>query len=274
MAENLTKLLRTFRRQMVALRFLRWMAVVLLAAAMVALPKAGIMPAWSILLIGLGLLVPAGLLIVHSFRLAREIQAGGVLLSIGKLDDAAAWLKRGLSRFALSGRAKIMAAQLLASLLQRRGEHEDAVTVCREVLRQPLRRLQYVWVNTRLMLADSLLILGHLQEACETLRPIHGVPIPLEARLRLLPIQLRYELTAGDAGSAASELPEKVRLAELMDSSSAALTHALLAEACRRLDRSAERDFLAARANLYHDLGPLASQQPLIEPIAAAGWKR
>ena len=273
MKADLTSLLRTFRRQMAILRVLRTGGIVLFIISLVALPDLRLVHAQAVLAIGLGLLVLAGLLAANSIRLAREVQAGGVLISIGKLDDAEVWLRRGLTQFAISRRAKIMAAQMLASLLVYRRQYEDTVAVCRELLRQPIRRIHHIWIDTRLMLADSLLALGRLAEAHEAMLPLFGVPLSLEARMQLLPIQLRYELAAGHAASAASALQQKVRIAELMDSPSACLTHALLAEACRRQNLTDQQSFLAERARLYHDLEPLARLHPIIEPIAAGAEK-
>jgi hypothetical protein len=268
MAEDLTRVLGTFRRQMVLLRALRFAAITLLVLGVVVLPRMEAIPTQAMLAILLGVLIVVGLLGVHSVRLAREVQAGGVLISIGKLDDAEVWLRRGMTQFGLSGRAKIMAARLLASLLHERGAHEEVIAVCRALLGQPLKRLWEVGVEIRLMLADSLLLLGRLGEAHEALMPVYGSPLSLEAQVRLLPIQLRYELAAGQAAGSVSALREKVRIATLMDSPRAALTHALLAEACRQRNMPAERDFLAERARLYHDLEPLAQQYPVIAPIA------
>jgi hypothetical protein len=273
MAEDLTRVLGTFRRQMLLLRGLRFGAIALLVLGVMVVPQIEAMPTQAMLAILLGVLIVVGLLAIHSVHVAREVQAGGVLVSIGKLDDAEVWLRRGMTRFGLSGRAKIMAARLLASLLHERGAHEEVIEVCRALLSQPLKRLLEVGVEARLMLADSLLLLGRLGEAHEALMPVYGSSLSLETQVRLLPIQLRYELAAGQVESSVSALREKVRIATLMDSPRAALTHALLAEACRQRNMPAQRNFLAERARLYHDLAPLAQQYPVIAPIASGGDK-
>jgi len=86
--------------------------------------------------------------------------------------------------------------------------------------------------------------------------------------MKLLPIQLRYELAADYPAAAAQSLPEKLQIAELLDSPRAALVHALLAEACRRNHMPAQQAFLAERAWLYHDLDQLAPRYPVIALIA------
>jgi len=263
--------LATFRRQMVTLRVVRLLVVVCFVALFASLSalESPIDKRLSFIAL-LTLLVGWVLVILRSIRLTREIQTGSVLMAIGKLDDAEVWLKRGMTCFSLSRRTKLMAGEVLASLFLRRGAHGEVIAICRELLRYPLKRLHHMWVNTRLMLADSLLMLDRLAEAYEAILGVYDVPLSLEARMKLLPIQLRYELAAGHAASSVSSLPEKLRIAELMDSEGAALVHALLAEACRRQAMPAQHAFLAERPRLYHHLDKLADRVPAITPIAAA----
>jgi len=213
------------------------------------------------------------LFLVHLIRVTREVQAGGVLLTTGQLDDAEVWLRRGIERFSLSGHAKILACQQLASLFFRRSAYQEVVTICQELLRHRIRRVRKVWINTRLMLADSLLMLDRTSEAYAAMRPVYDVPLSLADRMKLLPIQLRYELAADHAASAVQALAEKVRIAELLDAPRAALVHALLAEACRREAMPGQRDFLAERARLYFDLDQLVQRYAVIAPIAGEGQR-
>ena len=266
----LTTTLTTFRRQMTILRVTRLAAVVLFVAAAVGISALGSPTDKRLSFIALiALLTGWVMVILRSIRLTREIQTGSVLMSIGKLDDAEVWLRRGMTGFSLSTRAKLVAGELLAALFLRRGAYGEVVAICRELLRHPLKRVRHVWINARLMLADSLLMLDRLAEAHEAILPVYDVPLPLEARMKLLPIQLRYELAAGHPESSVSALPEKLQIAELLDSESAALVHALLAEACRRQAMPVQHAFLAERARLYHDLDKLTDRVPAIAPIAA-----
>ena len=269
MTDDLARLLRRFSRQMALLRVLYWATMTLVFVAVLGITSANRVTSGQLALLAIGLPLAVVAAAAVSIGLTRQVQTAAVLMNLGKLDDAEVWLKETLTRFSLSRRAKVMAAQLLASLMMCRGRYEDAVAVCRTLLRQPLSRLRHVWVEARLMLTDALLVLGRLGEAHEALTPVYGVPLSLETRMKLLPIQLRYELAAGHAASATAALREKVKIAQLMDSPNAALTHALLAEACSRENRTAERDYLAERARLYADLQPLAERHPLIAPIAS-----
>ncbi len=269
MTDDLAILLRRFSRQMLMLRVLYWLMMVVVFVLVIGVSGADRVTTGHLILVAIGLPIVIVAAASISLSLTRQVQAAAILMNLGKLDDAEVWIKRTLTGFSLSRRAKVTAAQLLASLMMLRGRHEAVVAICRALLHQPLNRLRHVWVEARLLLADALLLLGRLGEAHEALIPVYGVPLSLGVRMKLLPIQLRYELAAGHSGSAVAALPEKVRIAELMDSTNAALTHALLAEACRRENRVAEQDYLAERARLYGDLPPLAERHPVISPIAA-----
>ena len=112
-------------------------------------------------------------------------------------------------------------------------------------------------------------MLDRRDEAYEAMRPVYDVPLSLLDRMKLLPVQLRYELAANHTASAVRELGEKIKVAELLDAPGAALVHALLAEACDRQAMGRQRDFLTARAWLYHDLTDLADRYELIAPLTA-----
>jgi tetratricopeptide (TPR) repeat protein len=266
---SIDELLRAFRRNLrisMILRVVVGCFFVAISLWALTLPASTGRPVLGMLLVGMLILWAA--LMVRSVRLAREIQTGNVLIAYGRLDDAEARLERMLGRFSLSERAQSMLFQQLAWLLFRRERFAEVVEICRELLRHRVGRIQGLGFHIRLMLADSLLLLGQVEEAYAAFRPVYDAPLTLAERMKLLPVQLRYELAAGHAGAAASGLAEKVRVAELLESPRAALVHALLAEACRRESMPAQQAFLAERARLYHDLEPLAEKYPIIRPVA------
>jgi hypothetical protein len=267
---ELEALLQKFRRQIKLIRVLRVAMLVATVAAVLwaaQLPR----PENKRLIFGifLGTLMVWGLSLMNAARLARCVRTAGALLSIGQLDDAEVWLRRVIERFSLSVRTKILACQQIASLFFRQDAHEQVVTICGELLKQHLTGLRHIWVNTRLMMADSLLMLNRISDAYDAVRPVYDAPLSLSDRMKLLPIQLRYELAADHAAAAVQGIPEKLQIAELMDAPRAALVHALLAEACRRSHLPEQQAFLSERAWLYHDLDQLATRYPLIAPIAA-----
>ncbi|MBI4579517.1 MAG: hypothetical protein HY718_07445 [Planctomycetes bacterium] len=262
-------LLRRFHQHIRLIRLARGLllggtAVAVFWAASLAQPESKRM----IFMVFMGTLVIWVLAMVSAARLARCVRTAATLVSIGQLDDAEVWLRRVLEGFSLSARAKILACQQFASLLFRRDAHAQVVQICTELLKERLSGLQQIWVTTRVMLADSLLMLDRVPDAYDAIRPIYDVPLSLADRMKLLPVQLRYELAADHAAAAAQGLPDKLRIAELLDSARAALVHALLAEACRRCNMPRQQAFLAERARLYHDLDQLAARYPVIAPIA------
>lgn len=267
-ADRLETLLRRFRRQLAKVRAIR-VGVVLLLIAVFSwtwwLPEP--IDRSTVFVVLAGVLLAWVALAVSSVRLTQAMQTGRILLRTGQLDDAEVWLRRAMTGLSLSVNTQLVAGQQLALLFFRRGSHLQVVAICRELLRQNLKRLRHAWVSARLMLADSLLILDRIDEAYEAMRPVYDVELSLADRMKLLPIQLRYELASDHSASASAALAEKVQIAELLDSPQAGLVHALLAEACRRQAMPAQHAFLAERARLYWDLDQLAERYAVIAPI-------
>jgi hypothetical protein len=263
-------LLHTFHRQVQAGRVARGaalaLAVGLIGWSGLSAGGDGRRASLLVLMAGMGVWLA---FVMDAVRLARQVQAGSVLIATGQLERAETWLTGLMERFTFSVRVKLLAAQQLASLYFRKGSHAEVVAICRELLHYRLGGLQGVAMNVRLMLADSLLTLERASEAYEALRPIYESPLSLSDQLRLLPVQLRYELATGHSAASVQGLPEKVRVAELMDPDRAGLAHALLAEACRRESLATQQAFLAERARLYADLAPMAAKYPVIAVVAA-----
>lgn len=267
---NVASVLRVFRRHMMWLKLLRWMGLAAIVAGVFGALGLTHPQHRSLCITLLGaLMVGWMLLILRSVRLTREIRAGSLLLGLGRLDDAEVWLRRAITTFSLFKPSKLVAGEMWALLLMQRGRYEDVIDVCREMLRHRLRRMHAVWVNTRLLLADSLLLLGRVGEARQAILPLSLEPLTLEGRMKLLPTQLRCELSSGESAASVAGLAEKVRVAELMESPRAALVHALLAEACRQQGMHCEHSFLAERAQLYHDLAAMADPIPGTAQIPA-----
>lgn len=268
---SLLQTLTAFRRQLTLIRVIRvGIVVAFLVAILLASGLEGTAGRRAIFLLAMAAMACWLWLAFTSVRVTRSVQATAILIATGQLDRAESWLRSIITRFSLSAHAKLLACHQLATLLLRREAYEDVVTVCRELLRAGVGGLQAAATQTRLMLADSLLMLGRPAEAYDALRPIYDQPLSLADRMKLLPIQLRYELAANHSGSAVRDLREKVRIAALLEPERAALAHALLAEACRREGMEPQRDFLARRAELYGDMVELARKYPVLGPPPAA----
>jgi len=269
-AAALESVLRTFRRQLAVARAVRFSVVIATAATFtwaVAMPESA--SQWVLGLM-VGVVVAMWLnMLIGAARVTRDLQAGSALLATGQLDEAEYWLKRAVTRFSLTAHTKLLAGVELATVLFRRDRYVDVVSVCREVLRHRVSRLRNVWIGARILLADSLLQIDEINAAYEAMRPVYDTRLTLTDRMKLLPVQLRYELAADHSSVSVNALAEKVQIAELLDASQAALVHALLAEACRRESMPVQQAFLVNRAKLYHDLEPLAERYAVIAPITA-----
>lgn len=267
---ELEALLRTFRRQVALATGVRIALIVLLGAGLLwsmQLPQeSGRRAILAVLGIGLMLVLLAA---VGTLRLTRDVQAGNMLMSRGRPEEAAVWLRRALRRFSFSTQGKFIAAQQMGMVLLRQDAYSQVVRLCREMLKHRLTRWRSVWFAVRLMLADSLLMLHREAEAYDALQPVFSAPMSLLERMRILPVQLRYELASDNTAAAVSDLEEKTRIAELLDAPRAALVHALLAEACDRESMPEARDYFLQRAWLYHDLNKLARRYDLLAPVAA-----
>ena len=265
---TLDAVLRTFRRQLAVAKVVRVGVVIATAltfAWVIVMPESA--SRWALgLMVGIAVVMWFNMLI-STARVTRDLQSGSALLATGQLDEAEYWLKRAVTRFSLTAHAKLLASVELATVLFRRDRHVDVVSLCREVLRHRVSRLRNVWIAARILLADSLLQIDEIHAAYEAMRPVYDTQLSLSDRMKLLPIQLRYELAANHSSASVNSLAEKVQIAELLDASQAALVHALLAEACRRESMPVQQAFLVNRAKLYHDLEPLAEKHAVIAPI-------
>jgi len=270
MSPPIRHILTAFRRQMVLVRLFQVGALACFALGMAGLIILSAELTRRAIFVGLLLLVLCWIwLTLRSVRVMRQVRAGGMLLSIGRVEDAETWLRNGMNTFSLSPADKLMAGHLFGLALARRGAHDEVIELCRTLLRQRPARHGRLGIEIRLLLADSLLRLGRLDETGQVLRHLEDTPLPLELRMKHLPITLRYYLETDEPQQITGSLKEKLRIAELLDAPQAALAHALLAEACRRTGMARQQAFLGARAAVYHDLQPLAEAWPLIAPIAA-----
>jgi hypothetical protein len=263
-------LLRVFRRNLTVIQLLRaaWLGVFVLGLLWAAVTPGGVSRP-ALLFVAMAVVAAWLSIVSRSVWLLREVQASNWLMAYGRLDDAEVRLGRTLAKFSLSARGQFMLLQQLAGLLFRRDRYAEVVAICKELLRPRVAQFRGHLFNTRVLLADSLLLLDRVDEAYAAMRPVYNGSLTLAERMKLLPVQLRYELAAGHAAAAVGGMADKVKVAELMDSPRAGLVHALLAEACRRQALPVQESYLAERARLYCDLGLLAERYPVIKGIAA-----
>ncbi len=272
---KIDELLGLFRRRLFFADVIRALLVLsLLAAFATAGPLAvpGVSQATSVWL--MLVLVSWLLLFFASLRSARSARVVAALLAVRRFEDAERELERVLRSVSVFRSTLLAAARQWGALLRARGNHAGAAQVFRAVVEAVGRRRRFsaLETTTRILWADCELSLGNLAGAYEAFHPVFGTPLNLSERLLLLPIGLRYDLAAGHAAHAVTDLADKVRHAELLESPEAAWVHMMLAEACRRAGMERQADFLQRRAALYHDTNDLPTTldavvgEPLPEP--------
>jgi hypothetical protein len=254
-----------FRRQMQAAGLLRWCLMVALVVAIVAYCLTErLAQVW--IAGGLALLVAVWtVLVVRAVGQVRRARRSSLLLQEGRVEEARRGLLGVLNSLTPLRSITVLACHYLAVASHLSRKYAEAAAICRELLAHRLGPTKSVGTATRFILADSLLMLGEVDEALPVVQAIDTGNLSLNDRLTFLPIELHCQLAADQGTTAAQALPEKVRLAELLEPPTAALTHAFLAEACRRTNQGRQRDFLLRRAALLADLEPLVSRyQPVL----------
>ena len=257
-----------FRRQMRAAAVQRWvlgttLVVGLIACHFVGTPTRG----WVVA----GLAGVAGLWIALALRGVKQVHAtrtSSALLAAGRIADARQALVATLNRMTPLSSVKILACHYLAVAAHLSRSYAEAAAICRELLSHRLGQMKNIAAATRLILADALLMLDESNAAAAAIQAIDPNALSLTERLTLLPIELRCQLATGRAERAVESLPEKVRLAELLDTTNAALTHMLLAEACRRMELADKQRYLLERAALLAELNPIVARfKPLLAEL-------
>lgn len=264
---ELEGLLRRFRRHASVLRVLRGIMIATMAVLFINMLLPGQSPNAF-----LAMLAALSLYVIVTVRGARTLQRLEALAGEVEGEAGPAVVRELISiagRFTLSMRAKLMAGYHLAGALRGPRDLPKRAMVCRELLRLPWpAALAEARLRTRLQLVELLLTEGRSAESYEHLKPACDQARSLSDRAMILGLQLRYELATDNEASAITGLADKVRVAETLEPPRAGLTHALLAEACRRRGLAEETAFLARRAKLYTDLNALAEMFPVIKPIA------
>lgn len=256
---------RQFRRD----RTVRWGVLILVVLLVIAGPA--IRPLW--LLGAVAVVAVAGLVHlaqVSSRGLSWLNQASQRLDS--DLEQAEALVARGLEGWPLPGSLRLLLYHRLAVIRLRQGRWTETAAICQSLLEQkPIRtgRLALpAWatisglndpvmaslrVSLWLMLAESCLNLGDLRGAYQALTELHRLRLSLPENLQRLAVQSRYELAAGYPRQALANLPEKIRLAELMPAPVCAQVHAWWMQAAEQAGEKELAVWLRRRLEL---LGP------------------
>jgi len=252
--EALTQLLARFRRQMLVARILRALLGGSILGGIVAVALVDDAARRWVVLAMIAVAALWTFLALRGLRAIRRAQAGSSLLAAGRIDEACQLLADALGGLTPLHGAEILACHQLARAARAAHRYKEGAAICRVLLAQPARTFRSIAAATRLILADCLLGLDDLQAAATVIDAVDQDQLSLADRLTLLPVELRYQLAVEHDAEVVQALPEKVRLAELLDGPEACLAHALLAEGCRRMNLTRQKDFLMRRASLLADL--------------------
>ncbi|MHC4067401.1 MAG: hypothetical protein ACYSUI_23255 [Planctomycetota bacterium] len=256
----LSEFLAHFRRQMRAANLLRLVLGAGLLAGLVVFYRADHATRRWILV---ALAAVAGLWIALALRglqAVKRTRIGAALLAAGRVEEGCQVLGEALSRFTPLRSAKILACHQLAVAAHLAHCYREAVAICRELLAYRLGAMRNLAAPTRLILADSLLLLDDVQAADPVIEALESVELSLADQLTFLPVELRFQLAVGRHAQVVNSLPEKVGLADLLDSTSACLVHTLLAEGCRRMHLASQQAYLLRRAALLADVEPIVAR--------------
>ncbi len=210
---------------------------------------------------------------IFSVRQARASQQASAYVASGRLDLAEEQLKGILRQFSFFRQGKLLACHNLAVIAHGRKDYRAAAELCGGIVSLRTGPPRAIGRTCRILLADCRLLLGDAAAAVEAIKPfsLRGGDLNLVEQLLLLPVELRCQIASKAYPEAVDDLAWKVRRAELLDSPKAALTHALLATACREVGEAGKADYLLRRANLYHDLSDLDDAAGLLPESASRG---
>jgi len=261
-------ILKSLRRQLWIARLTRGLLLVIIALGVVAASIESDASRqrerlWTAAMFaGLGWVM----LTASSARQIRATNQASVYMSTGRLDHAEDELRKALQLFSLYKRPKMLVCHNLAVIAHGRKDYSAAAELCDGLLAIGAGLSRGVGRICRILLADCRLFLGDTVAAVRAIDPlrISRSTLSLSEQQLLLPIELRCQIANGEFDRAIDDLPRKLKIGELLDAPRAALVHALLARACRKMGRGATADFLDRRAALYHDLAPLREQYSVL----------
>jgi len=267
------RLIQTLRRQFLLASLTRSILLVIIALSFVfgalwradAAYRAELM--WSISSVAA---IAWVVLTFYSVRQVRAAHQASGFIASGRLDLAEDKLKSTIRQFSLYRNAKLLACHHLAVVAHGRKSYQAAAELCDGMISLPGSPPMATLRTCRILLADCRLLLGDVVAARQAIAPLklRGPELNLAEQLLLLPIELRCQITAEQYDEAAESLAWKVKRAELLDSPTAGLVHALLAIAADHTDQLQIAAFLRRRADLYHGLAELAAEHDFLRDLA------
>ena len=124
-------------------------------------------------------------------------------------------------------------------------------------------------VRSRLVLADSVVMLGDLGGAYEQLQWLHAADLTEADRFALVPTACYYEVAVGRWDCLTAAAKARAARAALLPAPQAAATLGCLALGFQNLRRPDCRDWLWTQALLLVDRDAVVSRLPLLAPLPA-----
>ena len=269
------QVVRALRRQFLTASVSRAILLIVVALGLFATGMGSTFEWRSDLLLSAAVLAGIAWLVltVVSIRQIRAANQASGYIASGRLDLAEEQLKSALRQFSLYRNGKLLACHNLAVVAHGRKNYQAAAELCDGVISLRGGLSGVTRHLCRILLADCRLFLGDIVAARRAIEPmsLRDPALGLAEQMLLLPVELRCQIADGEYEKAASSLAWKVGRAELLDSPKAALTHALLAIACREVGRRDTAAFLERRAGLYHDAGALADEYETLRDSHPSG---
>lgn len=258
--------LRMARRR---LEVARWTQLALLLSVGAGFAVGALMGLDWVALLALFLAMAWVFLVVRSARLVRRVREAWGALQLGRPDLAEVRAAEVLDATTLLRPVTHSALWVLALAASRQGRHAEAAQLAAFVLWRRERLLVGDRNGVQLLLAESLVAMGHLDEARAAALPLYASKLPLADALRLLALQLRLEMRLGDYGSMLDRLGSKVDMADLMSPRDSALVQALLGVASHRAGHEPWAQWLWKRVNLLVDWPALQAMDPGLADVGA-----
>ena len=194
-------------------------------------------------------------------RMAADSQS---LIAAGRYEAAEEQIEQVLGTFSLFRTSKLLGIHQLAVLRHAQQRWADAAVLCRALLGRRLGPIKGVNKQCRLMLADAMLELGDSNGAHDALAGLYQQRLTLAEAINLVAVQADFHGRSGNWAELAAGIENKVQLAELMPSSLAARTQALLALAAKKTGRDDWASWLTRRAELLADVQELCARRPIL----------
>jgi hypothetical protein len=203
----------------------------------------------------------------RSIKGSRLAAGSPSLIAAGQFDLAEFQIEQALRTFSLFRTSKLLSLHHLAVLRHAQRRWGDTAELCRALLRQRLGGLKGLTRQSRLILADSLLELGDLHGAYESITALYEQRLTLAEALKLQTVQLDYLWRVNAWEQMLQGVQVKVELAELMNTASSARTQALLALAAKKTGRDDWAMWLRRRVELLVDVGELMRERPVLAEL-------